>query len=44
MKYRESFDHLGQMKHGDYLPWTLADKVLLILLWVVIGALCLGVL
>lgn len=41
MNYRDNFNHLGEMNGGDYLPWTLADKVLIVLLWVVVAALCL---
>lgn len=42
MNYKNHFNHLGEMKEGDYLPWTLADKVLIALLWAVVAALCLG--
>ncbi len=43
MNYRDNFDHLGQMREGDHHPWTLADKIICGLCWVVVAALCIGI-
>lgn len=42
MTYRQAFDHLGQLRAGDYSPWTRADKALLVLFVVVILGLATG--
>ena len=31
MNYRDNFNHLGEMREGDYQPWTLEDRVVLAL-------------
>lgn len=41
-QYRRNFDHLGQLRAGDFSPWTRADKAILVLFVVVILALCTG--
>jgi hypothetical protein len=28
-QYKKHFDELGQLRSGDYMPWTKADKVIL---------------
>ena len=39
-QYRRNFDHLGQLRAGDYAPWTRAEKTIVILfVAVVIGLL-----
>lgn len=40
--YRSNFDHLGQLRAGDFSPWTRADKAILVLFVVVILGLCTG--
>jgi len=38
--YRRNFDHLGQLRAGDFSPWTRADKAIVVLfVAVVIGLL-----
>lgn len=41
-QYRRNFDHLGQLRAGDFSPWTRADKAILVLFVVVILGLCTG--
>ena len=41
-QYRRNFDHLGQLRAGDYSPWRKSDKTILILFVVVILGLCTG--
>lgn len=41
-QYRRNFDHLGQLRAGDFSPWTRADKTVVILLVVVILGLITG--
>jgi hypothetical protein len=31
MKYKDHFNHLGQMRHGDHNPWTTADLIIIAL-------------
>ena len=40
--YRRNFDHLGQLRAGDFSPWTRADKAILLIAVVVILGLCTG--
>lgn len=28
--YKDNFDHLGQLRHGDYQPWVTRDKVFVV--------------
>jgi hypothetical protein len=35
-RYRDHFDHLGQLRQGDFSPWTASDLAL-----VVVGVLAL---
>ncbi len=34
MKYKDQFDHLGQMRFGDHMPWTKADVALFIVAFI----------
>ena len=41
--YKKHFDELGQLRSGDYMPWTKADKVILVIFVVTILMLMGGV-
>ena len=43
MSYHKHFDHLGQLRAGDYSPWNRNDKTLIVLFVVVVLLLSTGV-
>ena len=42
-QYKKHFDHLGQMRAGDFMPWTTAEKAIAVCLLVTVFSLMTGV-